>query len=326
MRFAIFGVGAVGGYFGGRLAQAGEDVTFIARGKHLQALRKKGLRVDSIGGDFLVSPVTATDDPAQIGAVDVVMVGVKTWQVPGVAESIRPLIGDNTLVLPLQNGVEAPAQLADILGREHVCGGLAKIFSFIAGPGHIRHSGVYPYIGFGELDNQLTERVENVLRVFRRAGFKAEIPPDITAALWAKFLFVASWGGLGAITRAPIGVIRSFAQTRRMLEGSMQEIYEVARALKINLEQTTVSSSMGFVDTLPPNGTTSMQRDIIGNRPSEIDSWSGRWCGSAGMPVCPFPSTSLFTTACCPSNSRHGGNCGFPNRADSTWFRCWGAD
>jgi 2-dehydropantoate 2-reductase len=312
MRFAIFGVGAVGGYFGGRLAQAGEDVTFIARGKHLQALRKKGLRVDSIGGDFLVSPVTATDDPAQIGAVDVVMVGVKTWQVPEVAESIRPLIGDNTLVLPLQNGVEAPAQLAEILGREHVCGGLAKIFSFIAGPGHIRHSGVDPYIAIGELDNQHTARIETLLHAFTHSGIKAEIPADITAALWAKFLFVASWGGLGAITRAPIGVIRSFAQTRRMLEGSMQEIYEVARALKINLEQTTVSSSMGFVDTLPPNGTTSMQRDIIGNRPSEIDSWSGavvRFGRDAGVPV---PINEFIYNSLLPLELKARGELRFP--------------
>ena len=275
MRFAIFGVGAIGGYFGGRLAQAGEDVTFIARGNHLQAMRKKGLRVDSINGDFVVSPVTATDDPAQIGVVDVVMVGVKTWQVPEAAKSIQPLMGEDTLVLPLQNGVEAPTQLAEILGRGHVCGGLAKIFSFIAAPGHIRHSGVEPYIGFGELDNQRTARLENLLRAFKRSGIKAEIAPDITAALWAKFLFVASWGGIGAITRAPIGVIRSFAQTRRMLERSMQEIYDVARALKINLEPETVSASMAFVDTLPPHGTTSMQRDIAENRPSEIDSWSG---------------------------------------------------
>ena len=275
MRFAIFGVGAVGGYFGGRLAQAGEDVTFIARGDHLQALRTKGLRVDSVNGDFFLPAPTATDDPSQIGAVDVVMVGVKTWQVAEAAKSILPLMGENTLVLPLQNGVEASTQLAEELGREHVCGGLAKIFSFIAGPGHIRHSGVDPYIAFGELDNQITERAEKVLRAFKRAGFKAEIPPDITAALWAKFLFVASWGGIGGITRAPIGVIRSFPQTRRMLERSMGEIYEVARALQINLEENTVSASMGFVDTLPPNGTTSLQRDIAENRPSEIDSWSG---------------------------------------------------
>jgi len=312
MRFAIFGVGAIGGYFGGRLAQAGEDVTFIARGKHLQALRKKGLRVDSMNGDFVLSPVTATDDPAQIGAVDVVMVGVKTWQVPEVAESIRPLIGDNTLVLPLQNGVEAPTQLAEILGREHVCGGLAKIFSFIAGPGHIRHSGVDPYIAIGELDNQHTARIETLLHAFTHSGIKAEIPADITAALWAKFLFVASWGGLGAITRAPIGVIRSFAQTRRMLEGSMQEIYEVARALKINLEQTTVSSSMGFVDTLPPNGTTSMQRDIIGNRPSEIDSWSGavvRFGRDAGVPV---PINEFIYNSLLPLELKARGELQFP--------------
>jgi len=312
MRFAIFGVGAIGGYFGGRLAQAGEDVTFIARGKHLQALRKKGLRVDSMNGDFVLSPVTATDDPAQIGAVDVVMVGVKTWQVPEVAESIRPLIGDNTLVLPLQNGVEAPTQLAEILGREHVCGGLAKIFSFIAGPGHIRHSGVDPYIAIGELDNQHTARIETLLHAFTHSGIKAEIPADITAALWAKFLFVASWGGLGAITRAPIGVIRSFAQTRRMLEGSMQEIYEVARVLKINLEQTTVSSSMGFVDTLPPNGTTSMQRDIIGNRPSEIDSWSGavvRFGRDAGVPV---PINEFIYNSLLPLELKARGELQFP--------------
>jgi 2-dehydropantoate 2-reductase len=275
MRFAIYGVGAVGGYFGGRLAQSGEDVTFIARGEHLQALRTKGLRVDSINGDFAVSPVAATDDPAQIGAVDVVVVGVKTWQVPEVAESIQPLIGEDTLVLPLQNGVEAPAQLAEILGREHVCGGLAKIISFIAGPGHIRHSGADPYIAFGELDNQPSARVENLLCAFNRSGVKAEIAPDITAALWAKFLFVASWGAIGDVTRAPIGVIRSFGQTRGMLERSMQEIYEVARALDINLEPNAVPSSMAFVDTLPPNGTTSMQRDIAENRPSELDSWSG---------------------------------------------------
>ena len=312
MRFAIFGVGAIGGYFGGRLAQAGEDVTFIARGKHLQALRKKGLRVDSMNGDFVLSPVTATDDPAQIGAVDVVMVGVKTWQVPEVAESIRPLIGDNTLVLPLQNGVEAPTQLAEILGREHVCGGLAKIFSFIAGPGHIRHSGVDPYIAIGELDNQHTARIETLLHAFTHSGIKAEIPADITAALWAKFLFVASWGGLGAITRAPIGVIRSFTQTRRMLEGSMQEIYKVARALKINLEQSTVSSSMGFVDTLPPNGTTSMQRDIIGNRPSEIDSWSGavvRFGRDAGVPV---PINEFIYNSLLPLELKARGELQFP--------------
>jgi 2-dehydropantoate 2-reductase len=312
MRFAIFGVGAVGGYFGGRLAQAGEDVTFIARGQHLQALRANGLRVDSINGDFALSTVTATDDPAQIGAVDVVLVGVKTWQLPEMAESIRPLMGENTLVLPLQNGVEAPAQLANILGREHVCGGLAKIISFIAGPGHIRHTGADPYIALGELDNRTSDRIEQLRRALQRSGVKAEIPTDITADLWAKFLFVASWGGVGAITRAPIGVIRSVSQTRRMLAGAMQEIYEVAGAHKINLAPDAVPAAMGFIDTLPANGTTSMQRDIIENRPSEIDSWTGaavRFGRDAGVSV---PINEFIYNSLLPLERKARGELQFP--------------
>jgi 2-dehydropantoate 2-reductase len=312
MRFAIFGVGAIGGYFGGRLAQAGEEVAFIARGEHLEALRTKGLRVDSINGDFVLPAVTATDDPSRIGAVDVVLVGVKTWQVPAAAESMRPLLGEDTLVLPLQNGVEAPAQLAKILGREHVCGGLAKIISYIAGPGHIRHTGADPYIALGELDNQPSDRLERLRRAFQRSGVSAEIPPDITAALWAKFLFVASWGGVGAITRAPIGVIRSVSQTRRMLERSMQEIYEVADALNVNLAPDAVSAAMGFIDTLPPNGTTSMQRDIIENRPSEIESWTGavvRFGRDAGVPV---PINEFTYNSLLPLERKARGQLDFP--------------
>jgi len=312
MRFAIFGVGAIGGYFGGRLAQAGEEVAFIARGEHLEALRTKGLRVDSINGDFVLPAVTATDDPSRIGAVDVVLVGVKTWQVPAAAESMRPLLGEDTLVLPLQNGVEAPAQLAKILGREHVCGGLAKIISYIAGPGHIRHTGAEPYIALGELDNQPSDRLERLRRALQRSGVSAEIPPDITAALWAKFLFVASWGGVGAITRAPIGVIRSVSQTRRMLEGSMQEIYEVADALNVNLAPDAVSAAMGFIDTLPPNGTTSMQRDIIENRPSEIESWTGavvRFGRDAGVPV---PINEFTYNSLLPLERKARGQLDFP--------------
>ena len=312
MRFAIFGAGAVGGYFGGRLAQAGEDVAFIARGHHLQALQSNGLRVDSINGDFTLSTVTATDEPAQIGAVDVVLVGVKTWQMPKVAEAMRPLMGANTLVLPLQNGVEAPAQLEEILGPEHVCGGLAKIISFIAGPGHIRHTGAAPYIALGELDNRPSDRIERLQRTLQQSGVKAEIPPDITAALWAKFLFVASWGGVGAISRAPIGVIRSVSETRRMLEGAMQEIYQVAGAHKIDLAPNVVSASMKFVDTLPPNSTTSMQRDIVENRPSEIDSWTGavvRFGREAGVSA---PINEFIYNALLPLERQARGELQFP--------------
>lgn len=275
MRFAIFGVGAVGGYFGGRLVEAGEDVTFIARGEQLNALRTRGLRLDSIKGDAFLSPVTATDDPSEVGAVDVVLVAIKSWQVPAAAKVIQPLVGEDTIVLPLQNGVEAAAQLSEVVGSKNVCGGLAKIVAFLAAPGYIRHTGMDPYIAFGELDNRRSERTEKLLQTFKNAGIEAEIPPDIMAALWIKFLFVVSWGGIGAVTRAPIGVIRTLPQTRRMLEKSMHEILTVARGHQINLPDDIVTVTLNFIDTLPADNTTSMQRDIAEGRPSEIEAWNG---------------------------------------------------
>ncbi len=275
MRIAVFGAGGAGGYFGGRLAQAGEDVVFIARGEHLQALRTHGLRVDSVKGDFVLQSVQATDDPAQVGVVDVVLLGVKAWQVPEAAQAMRPLVGPETFVVPLQNGVEAPAQLAAVLGAQHVLGGLAKIISFKVGPGHIDHAGAEPYMAFGELDNRPSERAERLRLGFERAGVTVEIPPDIQAALWDKFLFVVSLGGVGAVTRAPFGVLRSVPETRQMLEQAMHEIFAVAQARNIALPEDAIHKTIAFVDTLPPSGTTSLQRDIVEGRPSELASWNG---------------------------------------------------
>jgi len=275
MRFAIFGVGAVGGYFGARLAQAGEDVVFIAKGDTLKTIQAQGLRLESLNGDLLLPTVNVTDDVSRVGKADVVLVGVKAWQVPDAAKAIVPLVGENTIVLPLQNGVEAAGQLAADLGAEHVGCALAKIVSSLAGPGHIRHTGMVPYIAFGEADNRRTERVEKLRQSFQQAGIQAEIPPDITAALWEKFLFVVSWGGIGAVSRAPIGVIRSLPQTRRLLEQAMGEVLAVARARNVNLRDDIVARTLDFIDTLPPGGTTSMQRDIAQGRPSELESWNG---------------------------------------------------
>ena len=275
MRIAVFGAGAVGGYFGGRLAQAGEEVVCIARGEHLKALRTHGLRVESLKGDFVVQPVQATDDPAQAGVVEAVLVGVKAWQVTEAAETMRPLVGPETFVVPLQNGVEAPAQLAAVLGAQHVLGGLCTIISFVVGPGHIRHVGGEPYIAFGELDNRPGERAERLRQAFAKAGVKVEVPPDIQVAMWEKFLFIASWGGVGAVTRAPVGVLRSLSETRRMVEQAMHEILAVARARKIALSEEAIRKAMAFVDNLPPEATASMQRDIMEERPSELTSQNG---------------------------------------------------
>ena len=275
MRIAVFGTGGAGGYFGGRLAQAGEDVTFIARGEHLQAVCQHGLRVDSVKGDFVIQPAQATDNPAQVGVVDVVLLGVKAWQVPEAAQAMRSLIGPETFVVPLQNGVEAPAQLTAVLGAQHVLGGLAKIISFKVGPGHIHHAGAEPYMAFGELDNRPSERAERLRLGFERAGVTVEIPPDMQAALWDKFLFVVSWGGVGAVTRAPFGVLRSVPEIRQMLEQGMHEVFAVAQASNIALPEDTIRKTIAFVDTLPPSGTSSLQRDIVEGRPSELASWNG---------------------------------------------------
>lgn len=275
MRIVVFGAGGVGGYFGGRLAQAGEEVVFIARGEHLQALRTHGLRVDSVKGDFLLQSVQVTDDPAQVGVVDVVLLGVKAWQVPKAAQAMRPMVGPDTFVVPLQNGVEAPAQLVAVLGAQHVLGGLAKIISFKVEPGHIRHTGAEPCVAFGELDNRLSERAERLYQAFKRAGVTVDISSDIQAALWEKFLFIVSWGGLGAVTRAPIGVLRTVPGTRQMLEKAMHEIFAVALARNIVLPEDIIGKTMAFVDRLPPDGTASLQRDIVEGKPSELASWNG---------------------------------------------------
>jgi 2-dehydropantoate 2-reductase len=275
MRIAVFGVGGAGGYFGGRLAQAGEDVVFIARGEHLQALRTHGLRVDSVKGDFVLQSVQATDDLAQVGVVDMVLLGVKAWQVPEAAQAMRPLVGPETFVVPLQNGVEAPAQLAAVLGVQHVLGGLAKIISFKVGPGHIRHAGAEPYVAFGELDNNTSERAERLCLAFERAEVTVEIPPDIQAALWDKFLFVTSWGGVGTVTRAPVGVLRSVPELRQMMEQVMSEVFAVTQARNITLPDDAIKKAIALLDSLPPSGVTSLQRDIVEGHPSELASWNG---------------------------------------------------
>jgi 2-dehydropantoate 2-reductase len=263
MRIAIFGTGGVGGYFGGRLAQTGADVVFIARGEHLQAMRRHGLKIDSIKGDFVVHPIQATDDPKEIDPVDVVLVGVKAWQVSEAAEAMRPIVGPETFVVPLLNGVEAPSQLAEVLGTEHVVGGLCGCISFIAEPGHISHVGADPFIHFGELDNHISERVESLRRAFAQAaGVTVEIPPNIQVAMWRKFLMVASWSV-------------ALPETRQMLQGVMQEVFSVAHALDIALPKDVVGKTLAFMDSMPPNGTASMQRDIMESRPSELEAQNG---------------------------------------------------
>jgi 2-dehydropantoate 2-reductase len=289
MRVGVFGTGAVGGYFGGRLAEAGEDVVFLARGEHLRAIVERGLRVSSIRGDFTIQPAQAVEQPSEAGPVDVVLLGVKAWQVPEAAHALGPMLGPDTFVVPLQNGVEAPGQLAEVLGRERVLGGLCRVLSSIKEPGHIEQSGVDPYIAFGELDRSVTPRAERLRQVFGRArGVTVEIPSDIVAAMWSKFLFISALSGVGAITRSTAGVIRAKPETRRLLIQALEEARAVALAHRVRLPENVIDRVMQLIDDLPEEGTASMQRDIAAGRPSELSSQSGavvRLGQAVGVPV-----------------------------------------
>lgn len=315
MRIAVFGAGGAGGYFGARLARAGEEVVWIARGQQLEALRTRGLRVESIDGDFTLGPVEASDDPGQFRPVDAVLLGVKAWQVTDAARAMRPLIAEGTCVVPLQNGVEASDELRAVLGDRPVLGGVAKVFSFLVGPGHLRRPGGPATVVLGELDNRPSERVRRLAECLRRAGLGAEVPADIEVALWEKFLFVASGGGLGAVTRAPIGIVRSVPETRALLEAAMEEIRAVARARGVGLPDDVVPRTMAFVDTLPAAGTASLQRDLAAGRPSELEWWSGavaRLGAEAGVatPIHAFVYWSML-----PTELRARGRLTFPPEA-----------
>jgi len=276
MRFAIFGTGGVGGYFGGRLAQAGEDVTFLARGAHLKAIQKNGLKVESIQGDFVIRPAKAIEDPHQAGIMEVILVAVKNWDIPAAAEAMGPMVGRETMVIPLENGVEAPDQLGRVLGREHVLGGLCRISALLGPPGVIRHIGINPSLVFGELDGSLSSRAEALRAVFARIPFVlVEMAKDIRLKIWEKFLFIASISGVGAVTRQPAGVYRAVADTRAILQASLEETAAVARAQGVALTEDAVLSTLKFIDNLPAETTASMQRDIAEGRPSELESQNG---------------------------------------------------
>lgn len=275
MKIAVYGTGSVGGYFGGRLAQAGEEVTFIARGAHLAAIRNHGLKIESPKGDAIIYPANATDDPQQIGCVDVVLVGVKAWQVSEAAHGIAPLVKPTSIIIPLENGVDAPAQLAAVLGEEIVLGGLCQIAAYIAEPGSIRHVGVEPYIAFARIDGKPNLLAEQLQKAFLKAGVKAEIPADIQTAMWEKFVFIVSVSGVGAITRQPVGIIRSLPGTRQLLEQVMREIVAVAAAKNVKLPQDVVARKMAFIDQIPADTTASMQRDIMTGHPSELEAQNG---------------------------------------------------
>jgi len=275
MRIGVFGTGGVGGYFGARLAAAGEDVAFVARGQHLAALRSTGLRVRSPLGDAHLAAIEVTDSPADLEPVEAILVAVKTWQLDDAIDGLRAMLGADTFVVPLLNGIEAAAHLGRALGEKRVVDGTCKIISRLGEPGEIVHVGVTPFVQLGETNDRASDRTGRLLAAFQRAGVRAEIPPSIRVAIWYKLMFVASVGGVGAVTRAPIGVTRTLPETRRLLRQAMSEIHRLAAARGWALPDDAVEAGLAFIDTLPAVGTTSLQRDIDDGRRSELEAWCG---------------------------------------------------
>jgi 2-dehydropantoate 2-reductase len=275
MRVAVVGAGGTGGYFGGRLAAADHDVSFVARGANLDALRRDGLSVESVAGDFAVAPVPATHDTREIGQVDAVLLCVKTWQLPAATAALPSLVGPDTVVLTMQNGVEAPDEVASVVGRGAVLPGVAYIFAELVGPGRVRHFGGPASLAFGEWDGGSSARVEALRAALAGAGVGAHVPADIWVELWNKMVLIVAFGGLGAAAGAPIGVLRSRPGTRRLLADAMAEVAAVGRAHGVALADDIAPVSLGFLDQQTPSGTTSLQRDIWAGQPSELEAWTG---------------------------------------------------
>jgi len=275
MRFVMVGSGAVGGYFGAALQQAGHEVVFVGRGAHLRALREQGLTVICEQAESHLPVVQATDDISGIGAADYVLISVKTWQVEDVARQLPALAGAETRFLTLQNGVEAPGSVAAAVGAERTLGGLVRGFFELDAPGIVRHVGVRPTIIFGPIGGAAGMPEHRLFDLLTQAGVYSELADDIQAALWGKFLMVTALSGVGAVTRASIGEFRDYAPTRQMLHDVMREIAQVARARGVALADEIVERTMQFVGSFPHETTTSMHRDILSGRPSELEAQTG---------------------------------------------------
>jgi len=275
MNIAVLGAGGVGGYFGALLARAGYDVSFIARGPHMQAMKDHGLSIKSPHGDFLVHPVKVTNTPSDIGVVDYVIVAVKQYQLSGAVSSIPPLIGQKTTVVPLLNGIDAHEHIIEVVGLRPVVGGYCSLVSMIEAPGIIRHETQLHKLELGELDGTKTERVENLVQAWKSCGVEAIHADDIFVAIWTKFLFISAFGGVSSLCRVTLGEIIEAPQTRELLVQAMEEVRQLAHKQGIALAADIVQSTMSFVEGVEPSATSSMQRDVAAGRPFELEAFSG---------------------------------------------------
>lgn len=276
MKIGIIGAGGVGAYFAAALSQAGHDVHLLVTPRHLEPIRDNGIRLTTGDGRDERIPVAGVNtDAAVIGQCDAVIIACKAGSVAEVMSTAFPLLGSDTPVLPLQNGVTAASQITAAAGPGHAIGGLCMIISYLAEPGHVHHVGGQPAVTLGELDGSPSARTRELADALTSAGIAARISRDITTDLWRKFMLITAYGGIGALCRRNVGETRSHPHTRALVEDAMREVADVGTAAGANLTSDDVDITMGHYDAFTPDSTASMQRDLIAGRPSELEEQNG---------------------------------------------------
>lgn len=275
MKIGIMGTGGVGGYYGSLLAKAGHEVVFIARGKHLEAIRQKGLQINSVFGNFLLKPAAATDDPSKAGPVELVIFSTKTYHTEDASRAILPMVGPETTVISFQNGVDAAERIGAVVGQNHVMGGATWLSAAIEEPGVIGQYSQFRRIVIGELDGRTTPRAEAVRKALDSTGATVELVPNIRDVLWTKFVFISAISVLGGLTRATTGEYRSVPEARTVLVEALSEVAAVAKARGAVLEPDVVEKNMQFIDASPAAMKPSMQRDVETGKRFELESLIG---------------------------------------------------
>lgn len=288
MRIVVMGAGGVGGYFGARLAQAGHDVAFVARGRHLAAMRERGLAVKSANGDVRIAQPKVAEDPSALGPADVVLFAVKLWDTERAAEAVRPLVAAGGVIVPFQNGVESIQRIGAVVGAPHVMGGVAYIAATIAEPGVIAQTGTMARLRFGAVLPTQQSAAEALLAACKGAGIEAELSADIRRALWEKFAFLAAFSGMTSVSRQPLGVVRGDPDSRASLEAAIREGWALGRAQGVALADDFVAAQMKFADNLPAEMKSSMQNDLAAGNRLEAPWLCGavaRMAATAGTPA-----------------------------------------
>ena len=305
MRFVIMGSGGIGGFFGARLAHAGEDVWFIARGNHLAAMKKDGLRIHSTGGNFTIPPGTMTDDVASIGKADVVLFCVKSYDTESAARQLIPILHDGTLIIPLQNGVDNEDKIRKVIPRGDVYGGVAYISSRITAPGEITEVGGFQRIVIGPQGPAINSLASSVHEAFLRAGIKSQLQDDITKELWSKLIFIASMGSLTALSRLTHGEILANQRMVSLMFDAMREVQAVARKLGVEVEPVDEPRVLEGLKRFSDDTRSSMYFDLAAGKPMEVEALNGTVVRLGKQLGVPTPIHRVIYSVLLPYHLKH---------------------